>query len=70
MPIRDAERVVRLSARHPQAFYWFNRFGFEVWPEFAQSRIFDSVGAYVTGELNLAGSMGGRLATRLIPFKL
>ena len=61
IPIPDADRVVRFSASHPQSFVWFNPNGFEVWPSFRRSRAFDSVGAYVTGELNLQGSTGGRL---------
>jgi putative ABC transport system permease protein len=61
IPVPDADRVVRLSASHPQSFVWFNPNGFEVWPSFRQSRVFNSVGAYVTGERNLQGSTGGRL---------
>ena len=61
MPIPDADRVVRLSTDGPQSFVRFNRFGFQVWPSFEQSRSFEAVGAYVTGELNLLGSRAERL---------
>src|SRR5262245_28491646 len=61
IPIPDADRVVRIAARHPQSFVGFNPNGFEVWPSFKQSSAFTAVGAYVTGELNLGGSTGGRL---------
>jgi putative ABC transport system permease protein len=61
MPIPDSKRVVRISGRHPQAFVWFNPRGFEVWPSFLNTRSFDAVGAYVTGELATPGYIGGRL---------
>ena len=61
LPIPDADRVVRLSATHPQEFVWFNPFGFQVELSFKQSKTFAAVGAYVTGELNLRGFAGGRL---------
>ena len=61
IPIPNADRVVRLSAMHPQEFVWFNPFGFQVELSFKQSKTFAAVGAYVTGELNLRGFAGGRL---------
>jgi hypothetical protein len=61
MPVADADRVVRLSARHPQAFCQFNSFGFQIDHELEHSRAFETIGAYVTGELNLHGSTDGRL---------
>ncbi len=61
MPIPEGDRVVHLSAAHPQSFVWFNQFGFQVWPSFKQSRAFDAVGAYATGELNLRGYTSGRV---------
>ena len=61
MPIPEPERVVRLATHHPQSFGWFNPRGFEVWPAFKHSKSFEAVGAYVTGELNLLSSPGGRL---------
>lgn len=61
IPIPDAERVVHIFGRHPQAFVWFTKGQFEVWPAFKSARSFDSVGTYVTGELAMPGYIGGRL---------
>jgi putative ABC transport system permease protein len=61
MPIPNPDRVVRISGSHPQSFVWFNGRGFEVWPEFMRTSSLDAVGAYVMGELSLAGYRGGRL---------
>ena len=62
LPIPEPERVVRVSSElSGQAFVWFNRRGFELWPDFMRTSSFSAVGAYVTGELAMAGYSGGRL---------
>jgi predicted permease len=62
-PYPDPDRIVRVTQpMGAQAFTMFGPAGFQIWPsDLQKSRLFNGMGLYVTGGLNLGGSTAERL---------
>ena len=63
LPYPNPDRIVRVTQpMGAQAFTMFGRAGFQLWPSDLQnSRLFNGMGLYVTGGLNLGGPNAERL---------